>query len=67
MTRAARGKDVRTTAALPVRTPRPADAPQTARLDLASSRAGYRDLLPTAFLAGLTLADRERRWRARLG
>ncbi len=47
--------------------PPPADAPQTARLDLASSRAGYRDLLPTPFLAGLTLADRERRWRARLG
>ena len=42
------------------------DAPQITRLHLASYQAGYRDLLPTAFLAPLTLADRERRWRASL-
>jgi GNAT superfamily N-acetyltransferase len=40
------------------------DVPQIARLHLASYRAAYGDVLPAAFLAGLTLADRERRWQA---
>ena len=49
--------------ALLIRTATAADVPDIARLHLASYRAAYRDLLPAAFLAGLTLADRERRWR----
>jgi ribosomal protein S18 acetylase RimI-like enzyme len=49
-----------------IRVARPADVPELARLHLASYWAAYRDLLPAAFLAGLTLADRERRWRASL-
>lgn len=44
----------------------PRDAGRIARLHLASYRAAYRDVLPASFLAGLTLADRERRWRASL-
>jgi ribosomal protein S18 acetylase RimI-like enzyme len=53
-------------AELLTRAARPADVPELARLHLASYRAAYRGLLPGAFLAGLTLADRERRWRASL-
>jgi ribosomal protein S18 acetylase RimI-like enzyme len=53
-------------AELLIRAARPTDVPDLARLHLASYRAAYRDLLPAAFLAGLTLADRERRWHASL-
>jgi ribosomal protein S18 acetylase RimI-like enzyme len=53
-------------AELLIRAARPADVPELARLHLASYRAAYRGLLPGAFLAGLTLADRERRWHASL-
>jgi GNAT superfamily N-acetyltransferase len=44
----------------------PRDAEPIARLHIASYRTAYRDVLPAGFLAGLTLADRERRWRASL-
>ncbi len=50
-----------------IRVARAADVPEIARLHLASYRAAYQDLLPAGFLAGLTLADRDRRWRASLG
>ncbi len=49
-----------------IRKARPSDGPAIARLHLASYRAAYRDLLPPAFLAGLTLPARELRWRASL-
>jgi GNAT superfamily N-acetyltransferase len=44
----------------------PADAAVIARLHLASYRAAYRDIVAPGILAGFTLADRERRWRASL-
>jgi hypothetical protein len=62
MAPAPRRKDQQSVVGLLIQTAGPADVPEIARLHLASYRAAYRDLLPAAFLAGLTLADRERRW-----
>jgi RimJ/RimL family protein N-acetyltransferase len=43
-----------------------ADAVAIARLQLASYRAAYRDVLPAAFLAGFGTLEREQRWHASL-
>ncbi len=49
-----------------IRVAQPTDGPEIARLPWAAHRVAYRDRLPAGFLAGLTLADRERRCRASL-
>jgi RimJ/RimL family protein N-acetyltransferase len=42
------------------------DAPAIARLHLGSYRAAYQGLVPSGFLAGLDIGERERRWRRSL-
>jgi GNAT superfamily N-acetyltransferase len=49
-----------------VRAAVPADAPAMAALHLRAWRAAYTGLLPDAFLGGLTVEERETRWRASL-
>jgi GNAT superfamily N-acetyltransferase len=44
----------------------PADADALAEVHVRSWQAGYRDLLPADFLAGLSIPDRAERWRGRL-
>ena len=49
-----------------VRAAGPPDAPQMAALHVRAWRATYAGILPDAFLAGLTAADREAMWRRSL-
>ncbi|MCE0766960.1 GNAT family N-acetyltransferase [Pseudonocardia kujensis] len=50
-----------------IRPAEPADAGAIARVVVESWRSAYRDLLPTAVLAGLSVDDREEFWRGIVG
>ena len=41
----------------------PEDAAALAAVEVASSRAAYRDLMPAAFLAGLSIEEKAQNWR----
>jgi ribosomal protein S18 acetylase RimI-like enzyme len=50
-----------------VRDARPEDAPRIAEIHVRAWQAAYREVLPEAFLAGLSVPDREASWRKNLG
>jgi GNAT superfamily N-acetyltransferase len=54
-------------AAILVREAGEADAPAIARVNVASWRSTYRDILPASLLASLSATEQTRRWAERLG